>query len=420
MSPPELTGDTPVLDVLKPVKVGLTVVLRNELELTGLDRPDRRLRHLLHTYEPLRLDHRLDRGATAVVGTDIMLRRNDLHQQTEIGQILYHGLPRLIAVHAIILRTRTVDGRIIVQDIDLRQIVTLADLEIVRVMCRCDLYRTGSEGHIGMLITDDRDLTIRERKLHHLTDHILITRVLRIDGDSGITEQRLRTGGCDLDLAGTIRERIEDMPEVAFLLLMVYLCITEGSMADRTPVDDSGALIDVALLIQIDEGRLNGVCAALVHGEAKSVPVGTGADLVELVDDSGLVLLLPLPGLLQEALTTELVLIDALLLQLIRDLYLGCNRGMITARLPQCLIALHTLPADQGVLQCVVEGMAHVQLTGYVWWWHHDGKRFLVRVDLRMEIVALQPHIIDAVLNLLRVVLLCKFFHNHFLLLSRF
>ena len=420
VSPPELTGDTPVLDILKPVKIGLTVVLRNELELAGLDGLDRRLRHLLHTYEPLRLDHWLDRGTTAVVGTDIMLRRNDLHQQTEIGQILYHGLSCLIAVHAIILRSRAVDGRIIVQDRDLRQIVTLADLEVVRVVCRCDLYSTGSEGHIGMLIPDDRDLTIRKRKLHHLADHVLIARILRIDGDGGITEQGLRTGGCDLDLTGTIRERIEDMPEVTLLLLVVYLCITEGSMAYRTPVDDSGALVDVALLIQIDEGRLHSVRAALVHGEAKSFPVGTGTDLVELVDDSGLVLLLPLPGLLQEALTTERMLIDASLLQLIGDLHLRCDRRMITARLPQCFIALHTLPADQGILQGVIEGVAHVQLTGNIWWRHHDGKRLLVRVDLRMEIVALQPHVIDAVLNLLRVVLLCKFFHNHFLLLSIF
>ena len=298
MSPPELTGDTPVLDVLEPVQIGLAVVLRNELELAGLDRLNRRLRHLIHTYEPLRLDHRLDGGTAAIMGTDVMLRRNDLYEKSEIREILYHGLPRLIAVHAIILRTRTVDGRIIVQDIDFGQIVTLADLEIVRIMGRCDLYSTGSEGHIGMLITDDRNLPIGQRKLHHLTDHVLITRVLRIDGNGGITEQRLRTGGCDLDLTGTIRERIEDMPEVTLLLLVVYLCITEGSMAYRTPVDDSGALIDVALLIQIDEGSLNGVCTALVHGEAKSFPVGTGTDLVELVDDSGLVLLLPLPGFL--------------------------------------------------------------------------------------------------------------------------
>ena len=41
VSPPELTGDTPVLDILKPVKIGLTVVLRNELELAGLDGLDR-------------------------------------------------------------------------------------------------------------------------------------------------------------------------------------------------------------------------------------------------------------------------------------------------------------------------------------------------------------------------------------------
>ena len=39
---------------------------------------------------------------------------------------------------------------------------------------------------------------------------------------------------------------------------------------------------------------------------------------------------------------------------------------MIGAGLPQHIVALHASPADQHVLQCIVEGMPHMQAAGDV------------------------------------------------------
>ena len=72
VSPPELTADTPVADVVGPVEVGLFHTLRNQLNLTILNGFYRRLNELIHLYEPLLLDHRLNGGLTTVMCTDIV------------------------------------------------------------------------------------------------------------------------------------------------------------------------------------------------------------------------------------------------------------------------------------------------------------------------------------------------------------
>ena len=74
--------------------------------------------------------------------------------------------------------------------------------------------------------------------------------VIRIYSYSGIAQQSLRTGGCDLYEAIFADDRILDMPEMSGLLFMLYLGIRNGGLADRTPVDDSGTLVDVALVVQ--------------------------------------------------------------------------------------------------------------------------------------------------------------------------
>ena len=106
------------------------------------------------------------------------------------------------------------------------------------------------------------------------------------------------------------------------------------------------------------------------------------------------------------------MLVNALLLELIGDLNFSCDRCVITSGLPEGFIALHPFPSDQRVLQRVVQGMAHMQLSCHIGWRHHNGKRFFIRINLCVEIVALHPHVINAILDLSWIVRLCKFFHS--------
>jgi hypothetical protein len=47
------------------------------------------------------------------------------------------------------------------------------------------------------------------------------------------------------------------MPEMSFLLYMLYLCVRNGCLTYRTPVDDPGTFVDISLFIEIDKYFLN-------------------------------------------------------------------------------------------------------------------------------------------------------------------
>ena len=226
VAPPELSGNTPVADVLQPVQVNLVKTIRYKVQFLVFQCFNCRFCHLLHLYKPLRFDHRLNGCLTAVMCTDAVCMRNHFYQQSQCIQVCYHGFSCLITIHACVFATQFVDGRIVVHDVDLRQIMSLADFKIVRVMCRCDLYASGSEFFIYIRICDHRDLTVGQRQLQHLADQILISFIFRIDCNGGISEQRLRTGGCDLHKTSFFSDdRIIDMPEKSVLIDMFYLCI---------------------------------------------------------------------------------------------------------------------------------------------------------------------------------------------------
>ena len=95
--------------------------------------------------------------------------------------------------------------------------------------------------------------------------------------------------------------------------------------------------------------------AYLVHGERLSGPVGGDTELSQLGGDLATVLLLPLPDLLHELLTTEVVSGLALFLHEVllhddlrigrgRATYLSSNTGVVDAGDPEGLVAAHSLP----------------------------------------------------------------------------
>ena len=72
MSPPDLTGNTPVLDILEPVQINLVKTLRYKPQLSCLQCIDRRFCKVFHLNEPLLLDHWLYGCVAAVMCSYIM------------------------------------------------------------------------------------------------------------------------------------------------------------------------------------------------------------------------------------------------------------------------------------------------------------------------------------------------------------
>ena len=175
---------------------------------------------------------------------------NYFYQKSKFFQICNHCLTCFITIHTSVFTTKFVDCCIIIHDVDLFQIVTASNLKVVRIMSRCDLYASCSKFFINILISDNRDFSVCQRKFKHLANKIFVTLIFRIYGNSSITQQSFRTCSCDFyETAFFSYDRVIDMPEKSVLILMLNFRIRDRSLAYRTPVDDSGTFVNIAFFI---------------------------------------------------------------------------------------------------------------------------------------------------------------------------
>ena len=87
---------------------------------------------------------------------------------------------------------------------------------------------------------------------------------------------------------------------------------------------------------------------------------------------------------------------------------------MVGSRQPQSAVAGHPLPANQNILECLVQGMSHVQLAGNVRRGNDDGIRFLLRIHMGSKAAAVIPHLINAVFKIFWLVGFCQFLFHIF------
>ena len=418
VAPPELARHAPRLDVLHPAEEILAAALGHELHPTVARRRQRRLRELLGIGVPLLGEIGLDRHAAAIAVRYRMGVRLDLLDQTQLFHFRDDHLARLEAVEAaILLRRLVVHPRELVEDVDRFEIVPAADLEIVEVMCRRDLDRARALLRVGILVAHDGDAAADQRQHSMLADQMLPLRIVGMHGDAGIAQHCLGPCRGDHDeLVGAALDRILEVPEMALHLARFDLEVGDRGQHLGVPVDQPEILVDQAFPVEFDENLEHGLRQALVHGEALAAPVARGAEPAELAGDRAARIGLPLPDLGEELLAVQELLVgvgpgraldreaDPLLLEVAHHHHLRGDAGMVGAGLPQHVVALHAAPADQNVLQRVVERMAHVQAARDVGRRDHDAIGLLRRFGMGAESPRVLPFGIAPGLDFLGVV----------------
>ncbi len=103
-------------------------------------------------------------------------------------------------------------------------------------MTGCDLHRTGSKRRINPLVSDDRHFSVHYRHLRRHADKIFIALIVRIDSDSRITEQRLRTSRRNHDIPYLIHEWIRYIVKLPGLFFVHHLDIGKTCLVFRTKV----------------------------------------------------------------------------------------------------------------------------------------------------------------------------------------
>ena len=233
VAPPQLAADAPILEVLHPGGVGLRPARGVEGDLAGVDGVERRPLELVDGDEPLLGQPRLQGGVATVAVHDGVIMLLDVVEQTVLVEPLDNGLAALVAVHAGELAVTLDDHRVLVEDVDLRQVVSLTHGIVVGVVGRGDLNEAGAKVGVDMPILKDRDLTVDDRQHDGLAHEGGLLGVLRGDGDARVAEHGLGARGGDDDVVLAVNrlgQRVAQVPQVALLVLILGLVVRDRSL----------------------------------------------------------------------------------------------------------------------------------------------------------------------------------------------
>jgi len=413
VAPPELAADAPVLDVVEPVEIRLRPAFRVESDdargdgaLGFLD--------LRVADEPLLAEAGLDRHVGAFGEADGVLVRFGLHQGAEFFEEFLGGVAGLEPLEAGERAGVGVHRAVGVHHVDDRQAVSFADVEVGAVVGRSHLQDARAELLLDGGVADDGDLGAREGPPDVLADEVPVAFVLGVHRDGGVARNGLRTRGRDLEEgAGEFGDLVPHAVQRALGGLHDHFLVGEAGLRDRAPVDHPLAAVDVAALVERDEGLQDRLRVAGVERVDRAVPVAGGAELAELAEDDAAVLVTPGGGRLDELLAAEVVARLAFLLpEFLLDAGLGGDAGVVGAGEPEGGLAFLSGAADHDVLQRVIEQVPHVQDAGDVGRWDHHRERFAGRVDLTLETAGRDPAVVPLLLDALGFVRFGDFSHR--------
>ncbi len=146
----------------------------------------------------------------------------------------------------------------------------------------------------------------------------------------------------------------------------LHFQVGQRSYAARAPVDNPLASINETLVVECYKNPSHGFRKTFVHGETLSTPITAGSQPFKLADDFPSIEFAPCPHSFYELLSSQLVPIHALFRKLALHYILGCNTSVVGSWHPQYVISLHPLITTEDILEGVVEGVPHVQITGYI------------------------------------------------------
>ena len=102
MAPPQLTGNTPVTNIVQPVAIDFGKSLWYEFDFASLNSLYSRLSQRIHLDKPLGRNHWLNGGMTTGAMTNSMLMILYRYQSTYLFKLLHQSLTALIAIHTLI------------------------------------------------------------------------------------------------------------------------------------------------------------------------------------------------------------------------------------------------------------------------------------------------------------------------------
>ena len=253
--------------------------------------------------------------------------------------------------------------------------VAQSDLEIRFVVGGSDLEHTGTELELDVIVRDNRDTALFVGKIDREgpkcveTDELLVTRVVGIDRNGGVTGDGFWASGGDGEVgARTFSDGDPEMVEEPVLRFQDDLLVRQSSARDGAPVHHPFAPVDEAFLEQVDKNAADAFRVVGVHRETLSIPIAGGAELPELLGDDAAVFFFPFPNFFEEPFAAEVVAVANLtrFFQGPFDDRLGRDPCVVGTWKPENLHAFHPGSSREDVLDRVVQYVAQSQNAGDV------------------------------------------------------
>jgi hypothetical protein len=199
MSPPDLAGDTPVLDVFEPVFVGFRPVGGMEFDVAVAKKREG-FWDVRIFEEPLEAEARLDGDISALAEADGVFVGLLFFQQPALLQHFGGAFARVEAVEAVkfgsVMVAGIVDLAVRREDVDDGQVAALADFVVGLVMRGRDLEHASAEAFFDGIIGDDGDGLAMERA-HCVTIYEVIPLPARFYGEGDIGHDGFGARGGD-------------------------------------------------------------------------------------------------------------------------------------------------------------------------------------------------------------------------------
>ena len=377
VAPPDLAADAPVADIVEPVVVGLGPVLRIDLDVAGNGGAGAGSQ-LGEGHEPLVGNVGFDDGLTAVAATNAVAEGLFGHEMTVLAQFFHDGLTAVFAAHASVL---TAQGfvlhhvAVVVDNLDEFEVMGVAEVPVVGVMARRDLEATSTEFTVHVTVGNEGDLAVGDGQDELLAHEAGVAFIFRMHAHGGVAQHGFGAGGGDGHRAGTVGEVVADMPEHTLGVDVIHFVVGKGGVATGAPVDNVLALVDEAVLVELDKDLAHGAGEVLVHSEGFAGPVNGSAKALDLLEDLAAVLLLPFPHAFHKGFAAEVMAALAFLGKGTFHHVLGGDTGVVSTGNPEHVLALLAGMAAEHVLKGLVQGMADVKDTGDVGRRNDDGIR---------------------------------------------
>ena len=253
MSPPYLSRNTPVPDIVQPFKIGRLPAGGHDLRFPLDHGRARHLRQRFYLDEPLPRNGRLDVCPAPVTLSDTVDIRFLADQESFPLKIPDDISPALEAILSLINTSPFIDHGIAVHDLDGFELVPCRNGKVIGIMGRGNLYRPGTELHAHIIVGNDRYPPADQGQDHLFPDFIPVSFIVRVNGNCRVTKHRFRSRRGHNKRYITICKRIPDMPEKPLFLSIFHFQVRNGGVTTGAPVYDIITLIYQTLAIQPDE-----------------------------------------------------------------------------------------------------------------------------------------------------------------------